>query len=240
MKIIEKILKKQSALSQHPAITIGVLGDSVSQGCFECYLTSEEKIETVFDAASSYATRLKETLNLLYPRVQFNLINAGISGDNAQGGLKRIDRDILAYHPDLVILAFALNDATTGMDGIQKYKAAMSEMIKKVTESGAECIVLTPNAMNTEVSCHLKEKPFIKLAKSLERIQNDGILDAYAQAAREVAKQEGALLCDVYAKWKNMIEAGVNVTDLLANYLNHPIRQMHYLTATMLCDCILK
>ena len=240
MKIIKKIIQKQSSLSQNPAVTIGVLGDSVSQGCFECYLTSEDKIETVFDTASSYASRLKEMLNLLYPRVQFNMINAGISGDNAQGGLKRIDRDILAYHPDLVILGFALNDSTTGMDGIQKYKAAMSEMIRKITASGAECIVLTPNAMNTEVSCHLREKPLVKMAKSLEKIQNDGILDAYAQAARDVAEQEGAVLCDVYALWKSMIEAGVDVTDLLANHLNHPLRRMHYLTAMKLCECILK
>ena len=240
MKIIEKIIKKQSSLSQNPAITIGVLGDSVSQGCFECYMTSEDRIETVFDTASSYASRLKEMLNLLYPRVQFNLINAGISGDNAQGGLKRIDRDILAYHPDLVILGFALNDSTMGMDGLEKYKAAMSEMIRKIKASGSECIVLTPNAMNTEISCHLTEKPLMKMAKSLGKIQNEGILDRYAQAARDVAAAEGALLCDVYAKWKKMMDAGVNVTDLLANYLNHPIRQMHYLTAMMLCDCILK
>ena len=238
MKIIEKITKKQAALSANPAITIALLGDSVTQGCFECYADGDN-VETVFDTDSSYGSRLKSMLNLLYPRVQFNLINAGISGDSAQGGLKRLDRDVLSYHPDLVIVGFALNDSTTGLDGLEKYKKAMTEILTKIRAQGAECIVLTPNAMNLEVSCHLQDKPLVRFAKRFQQIQKDGVLDRYVEAAKEVATQTGATICDVYAKWQKMMDAGVDVTELLANKLNHPIREMHYLTAIMLCDCIL-
>ena len=239
MKIVEKICKKQQNLSLNPAVTIALLGDSVTQGCFECFTKEDERVETVFDADSSYGSRLKSMLNLLYPTVQFNFINAGISGDSAKGGLKRLDRDVLAYHPDLVILGFALNDSTQGEGALDDYKSAMTEIIQKVKAQGAECIVLTPNAMNTGISCHLKEKALLKIAKQLQKIQVSGLLDKYAEAAKAVAAENGAVVCDVYSVWKKMIAAGVDVTELLANKLNHPVRQMHYMTAMMLCECIL-
>ena len=93
--------------------------------------------------------------------------------------------------------------------------------------------------MNTYVSSALKEKPLIKFAENFKRIQLDGILDQYAEAARGVAAAYGAKVCDVYAEWKKMMAAGVDVTELLANKLNHPIRRMHYMTAMMLLECIL-
>jgi len=239
MKMLEKIINKQKALSANPTVTIAVFGDSVTQGCFECYLDEKDDIQTIFDAESCYGNRLKEMLNLLYPSVPFQLINAGISGDSAKGGVKRIDRDVLAYHPDLVIVGFALNDSTAGIAGLKEYRENLGEIIRRVKAQGAECIVLTPNAMNTGVSPFLKEKTLRKFAERFAAIQNDGVLDRYAETAREVARENGALLCDVHSKWKAMLAAGVNVTELMANKLNHPIRKMHYMTAMMLVDLIL-
>lgn len=240
MKILEKIIKKQEKLTDNPTVTIAVFGDSVTQGCFECYLDEKDDIQTVFDAESSYGNRLKEMLNLLYPSVPFQLINAGISGDSAKGGVKRIERDVLSFHPDLVVVGFALNDSGAGVAGLAEYKANLSEIIRKIMAAGAECIVLTPNAMNTTVSPLIKEKTYLKLAERFKKAQIEEVLDRYAETAREVARENGALLCDVYAKWKAMIQAGVNVTDLLANKLNHPIRKMHYMTAMMLLDLIIR
>ena len=239
MKIVEKITYKQSVASQAPAVTIALLGDSVTQGCFECYTDPKGNLKPVYDYDSSYGSRLQSMLHVLYPRVPIHIINAGVSGDSAQGGLRRLDRDVLSYRPDLVVVGFALNDSMAGAAGIEAYKAAMNEIVKKVVASGAECIVLTPNTMNTEVSDHLKEASERKLAEKMATLQNGGVLDLYADAAREIASKNGAVLCDVYAKWKKMMKAGVEVTELLSNKLNHPIRSMHYLTAMMLLDCIL-
>lgn len=239
MRIIDKIQKKQSDLLLYPSITIGCLGDSVTQGCFECFTTSETTLETVFDSTSSYCTRLKEILNMLYPNVQFNMINAGISGDSAVSGLKRLDRDILSFNPDLVIVGFALNDACAGLNGLNVYREALTEIIRKIKAIGTECIILTPNAMNLNTSCHLKDELFVSLSKNFAKIQLNGILDKYVETAKAVATENGVAVCDVYSKWKKMIDGGVNTTELLANKLNHPIRPFHYLTAMMLCDIIL-
>ncbi|HCH27997.1 MAG TPA: GDSL family lipase, partial [Ruminococcaceae bacterium] len=58
MKIIEKLNAKQDIYGEKP-VTIAFLGDSVTQGCFECYIKEDGKIETVFDYKSAYSTRLR-------------------------------------------------------------------------------------------------------------------------------------------------------------------------------------
>ena len=101
MKVIVKINKNQS-MADNPPVTIAFIGDSVTQGCFEVYFETETKMETVFETSNSYSTRLREMLGRLYPNSQVNIINSGISGDSVLGGLKRLERDVLRFSPDLV------------------------------------------------------------------------------------------------------------------------------------------
>ena len=236
MKIIEKISQSQKDIGGAKPVTIACIGDSVTQGCFECYTVDKEGIGTVFDSASGYPTRIKEMLALLYPSVPVQIINAGINGDNAVNGTKRIDRDVLAYAPDLVIIGFALNDSTGGEEGLAAYKSALEEMVQKVLQSGAECILLTPNMMNVDTSPHIKDELFIRLSKWFGDIQKSGVLGKYAQTEREVATAFNVRVCDMYESWRRMQLGGVNVTELLSNKLNHPVRQLHYYTAIKLIE----
>ena len=43
------------------------------------------------------------------------------------------------------------------------------------------------------------------------------------QAARSAAKETEVPLCDVYEKWMSMYQNGVDITDLLSNYLNRKV-----------------
>lgn len=237
MKIIEKIAKKQSGLVENPPATIVFLGDSVTQGCFECYMTGPRSLETVFDYPNAYSTRIREMFAILYPNAQVNIINSGISGDGTAVGLQRLERDVLSYHPDLVVVSYGLNDAACGgMAGLDGYGERLKEIFNRITETGAECIFLTENMMNTKTSCHLKDDLLIELAEQFAKVENDGVLEAYFNRAKEVAKASGVRVCDCYAKWKKMQAGGVDTTELLANKLNHPIRPLHYLFAFSLIE----
>ena len=48
MKIIEKLTAKKE-MFPNPPVTIAFFGDSVTQGCFECYTLENDRLETVFD-----------------------------------------------------------------------------------------------------------------------------------------------------------------------------------------------
>lgn len=237
-KIIEKIKKKQENLQENESITIVFLGDSVTQGCFECYKTGPSSLETVFDYSSAYSTRLREMFSILYPNVQINIINSGISGDGVEGGILRLDRDVLSYHPDLVVVSYGLNDAGNGLENLNRYGECLKDIFNRIKDLGAECIFLTENMMNTKTSCHLTDHFLIGIAERFAKIENDGVLEAYFEKAKEIAATCGVGVCDCYAKWKKLQSAGVDTTELLANKLNHPIREMQYLFAISLLEVL--
>lgn len=235
MKIVEKLKAKLDIRGEKP-VTIAFFGDSVTQGCFECFIDNGE-IGVVFDYKSAYSSRVREMLNILYPQVQVNIINSGISGDNTTNAINRIDRDITPFSPDLVVVSFGLNDSGNGMDFLDKYAENLRAILKKVAENGAEVIFLTQNAMNTKISYEFKEADaLLHTAKFTENIQNSGTLKAYMDKAREVAEECGAKVCDIYPMWEKLIAGGVNVTELLANKINHPIREIHYYMAMKLIE----
>ena len=239
LKVVEKIKEKSEDICNQKPITIAFLGDSVTQGCFECYKTGENSMETVFDYSSAYSTRFKELLNILYPNVQLNIINSGISGCATSAGLSRLERDVLCYHPDLVVVSFGLNDACGGLRNLKNYEANLRGIFKDIKENGCECIFMTQNYMNTELSCHIANDAFfVSTAKQLSEIQNSGVLKEYFQTAKILAKEFDVPVCDMYAVWEKMHESGVRVTELLANKLNHPIREFHYYMAIKLIETI--
>ena len=239
METAKKIAAKLDIQNQ-PPVTIAFLGDSVTQGCFECYMTSKTTLQTVFDYKSAFSETVGDILHTLYPMAQVNIVNSGISGDNAPGGLARLERDVLAYHPDLVVLSFGLNDATRGKAGLADYASALEGMMARLRDAGAEVIFLTQNFMCQKTSPHIMNEPmFVSLAERFAEIQNSGVLGEYFRAAREVAKKYGAHLCDLYALWEAMAAAGVDVTELLSNKLNHPIREFHRYMAAKLVETML-
>ena len=203
MNITEKLNRKKS-LREFPSVTIAFLGDSVTQGCFDCYIDENGNIETKFDYANAYSTRVKEYLNILYPQVQVNIINSGISGDNAAGGLGRIERDVLSFLPDLTVVSFGLNDSMSGINGLDSYTENLEKIFGILKENNSEIIFLSQNFMNTKVSCHLKDEKLRNCAKDTMRIQNEGILKAYMNAAIGVAKNFDVKVIDSYSMWAAM------------------------------------
>ena len=95
--------------------------------------------------------------------------------------------------------------------------------------------------MNTKTSPHLKEELFIKLLSKdfANNVQNSGVLKAYFESAKAVCEECGVTVCDLYPIWERLKNAGVDTTELLANKLNHPIRELHYYIAIKLMETML-
>ncbi len=238
-KITDKLLARQNANYDNPGVTFAFLGDSVTQGCFDCYRKSEDSIETVFDKNSAYHKYLADIFTVLYPNVPVNIINAGISGDNATHALTRLERDVIKFSPDLVVVCFGLNDCGKGLEGIDEYKNSLSEIFDRLKNADCEVIFMTPNIMCTELSCHLTDDMLKDIAQNVAKRQNDGVLDAYIDAAKSVCITKNVKVCDCYAKWKKLADIGINTTNLLSNYINHPTREMNWMFAYSLAETIL-
>lgn len=240
MKIMQRFIEKHRHLNDYRPVTIAFLGDSVTQGCFELYNITPERIETVFDQNHGYHQYLKEMLATLYTNVPVNTVNAGISGGNAPHGLQRLERDILSSNPDLVVVCFGLNDCGGGLEKLEKYTTAMEGIFARLEQEGIESILMTPNMMCTKVDCRITDPYQQKTAEKCAQKQNDGILKAYLEEAKKIAAAHGAAICDCYAKWETLHQNGVNINPLLSNYINHPTREMNKLFAVSLLETMLK
>lgn len=239
MRIAERIKENVGRPGQNRPVTIGFLGDSVTQGCFELYSTGEESIETEFRSFQAYHSKLKRMLEEVFPSVPINIINAGVSGDNAPNGRRRLQRDILSFQPDLVVVCLGLNDAGRGMEGIDDYAQALEGIFQELQAADIEVIFMTPNMMGTRAVAEAKD-PFIhSLLENITRLQVDGTADAYMEKAREVCAANRIPVCDCYRKWKRLEETGADVTRLLANRVNHPVENMHWLFAASLFEMML-
>lgn len=236
MEILNKLAAKARDNRDAAPVTIAFLGDSVTQGCFEIYNKSNGAIETVFDKTNAYHAHLARMLSVIYPSVPVNIINAGVSGGKAPQGLDRLERDVISHNPDLCVVAFGLNDSTKGRENLSNYTSALDGIFKKLKDAGIEIIFMTPNMMCTEVSCHLREDNQITTALKCASVQNEGVLEMFLEAAKEVARQNGVAVCDCYTRWKKLYDNGANVTELLANHINHPTREMNNLFAISLLE----
>ena len=105
-------------------------------------------------------------------------------------------------------------------------------MFDACNERHIPAIFMTPNMLNTYVTEDTPEE-MRGFAADTARLQNDGTMDRYMQAACRVAQERGIPVCDCYALWKKRSETE-DTTRLLANGINHPLAEMHELFADAL------
>ena len=230
MKFIEKIRKKQADIHSERQPVIAFLGDSVTHGCFDLYMKNGN-IETHTYMEKGYHEKVKKILGMLYPTVPVTMVNAGISGDSAPCGLKRMDRDVLSYQPDLVVVCYGLNDAMGGEDGVQAYTEALRQIFQKIKAVGSEGIFLTPNVRSNSLNVLFDQKQLNDCAQRVIDNENAGMLSRYLNAARVLCEEENVILCDCNAIWNMLRENDVDINILLSNRINHPTEKMDWMFA---------
>lgn len=210
---------------------IVALGDSVTAGHFEWCLEKEKlerflkgewkpqkgEIIEITDAREVYHERFRQKLIDLFEQTSVSVINSGIAGDTILGMRDRLERDVIRYQPDLVLINGSLNwDMGLGTTG--EYKEILREVIRKITEmTEADIILMTPNME--------LPNPWLKVTSTLpERVA----------CIRELAEEEQVCLADTYFVWEQFLKQGYELSRLLANGINHPSKAGHEVYALTL------
>ncbi len=94
-----------------------------SFAAFDARAKAGERLNVVFFGASltwganasdpvetSYRAVMRDRFEQHYPAARFRFRDAAIGGTNSQLGVFRLERDVLAHHPDLVFVDFTAND----------------------------------------------------------------------------------------------------------------------------------
>lgn len=231
MKIIQKIKCKANDLFGTRQPVIAFTGDSVTQGCFEVYIKDNGALETVFVSTESYCEKVRKILLTLFPSSNVNIVNAGISGNKAFMGYRRLKEDVLSFNPDLTVVCYGLNDSNLRQDGLEEYKESLRKIFEDLKSAGSEVVFMTPNMCTDRVDVSIKEEQIEAAAKRVADTVNDGWLDKYIESAKMICAEENVPVCDCYEMWKNMQKCGVDITSLLSNKINHPTKEMHWMFA---------
>lgn len=164
-------------MKQRPIVAFG---DSMTKG-------HTAPAHTVWPAL--LADELKRRLGPDAPEV----INAGANGNTTAEGLARIDRDVLAHRPALVLVEFG-NDSTDQPARhvpIPQFRTNLHTIHRLVTGVGAKLALMTfPPIVNDWH--HARNNPYYARTNGC-----DGAQEEYRQATREEAQTLGCLLFDL-------------------------------------------
>ena len=211
---------------------IAFLGDSVTHGAFECI--QGDSAGCIFDMDAVYHERLRRMLLAVNPWLPVSIINAGVAGDNAILGLARLERDVISHKPHICVVNFCLNDLS---ETVEEYVAALREIFTRLMAADIRPILLTPSMLNTYV--HPDTIPMYRdFAAVTAGWHQSGVMDGYVEAAKTLAAELEVAVADAYAKWKALEAEGMDVTENLANYINHPSRELHQLFADALFETL--
>jgi lysophospholipase L1-like esterase len=135
-----------------------------------------------------YITFIKQALDEKHKDLNITCLGAGISGNKVPDLQKRVERDVIARKPTLVVIYIGINDVWHGEKDpargtpTDKYVAGLKEVIGKIQAAGARVVLCTPSVIGEK---HDGSNPL------------DNILDAYAGLSRGVAQELKVPVCDL-------------------------------------------
>jgi lysophospholipase L1-like esterase len=134
-----------------------------------------------------YITQLREIIKNESKADNFDLIGAGIGGNKVYDLYLRLESDVLAANPDIVVIYIGVNDVWhkqshgTGTDP-DKFERFYLALIKKLKEKNIQVILCTPAVVGekTDFSNQL-----------------DGDLNSYSTIVRKIAATQALQLVDL-------------------------------------------
>ncbi len=105
------------------------------------------------DLGAGYVKIAANKLRLLYPDQPFEILNRGVGGDRTEQLLARMQEDVLAEKPDVVVLQVGINDVwhrfLIGVEvKAEDFRANYTSIVRELKGSGAKLIALQPFALS--------------------------------------------------------------------------------------------
>jgi lysophospholipase L1-like esterase/RNase H-fold protein (predicted Holliday junction resolvase) len=146
-------------------------------------------------------------LQKAYPNAKIKMINAGISGHTTANGLARIDKDVIAQKPHLVVVMFGMNDIARVKP--ENFQDNLQEIVRRCTAAGAAVVLCTPNSVYENTA-----RP------------NAG-LENLSKRVRQVASEHKLPVVDCFKAWQDIRRRSETEWMLLMSDTIHPNMHGH-------------
>jgi lysophospholipase L1-like esterase len=121
--------RSAARIDQGSPLTIVAIGSSSTQGV------------GASTPSLSYPSRLQEELRERLPAIEIRVLNRGIGGQDVAEELKRLDRDVVAEHPDLVIWQVGTN-AVLRRDDLAADEELIRGGVSLMKEEGIDIVLM--------------------------------------------------------------------------------------------------
>jgi lysophospholipase L1-like esterase len=102
----------------------------------------------------------------------YEIINAGVAGHTTKDAMKRIQKDVLTYHPEIVTVMFGSNDAATHKKvSIKTYEDNLFEIIRLI--GAKKTILITPPPVDESLQPNRRNDEIAKYADVVTKIANE-------------------------------------------------------------------
>ncbi|MBV8337341.1 MAG: SGNH/GDSL hydrolase family protein [Alphaproteobacteria bacterium] len=130
LSAIEAALDRSAArIEKHERLTIVAMGSSSTQGV------------GASTPAMSYPNRLEQELKERFPDVDIQVLNRGMGGQDVSEEILRLDKDVIAAHPDLVIWQVGTN-AVLRRDDLGADQRLISRGVLLLKEDGIDVVLM--------------------------------------------------------------------------------------------------
>jgi acyl-CoA thioesterase I len=165
-----------------------------------------DSITEIGSSPHGYVTLVAHTLNELDPNHQFEVINAGISGQKATDMHARFQKDVIDRHPDVVTLSVGVNDVwhdfrdpgwnkrvPTGDSGagvkLPVYIQEVDAMATEAKAAGIRMVLVSPTLVYEDLNC----------------AENQRLME-YVDAERDIARRHHLTFVDLNAVFRDVVK----------------------------------
>ena len=137
------------------------------------------------DLGVGYVKIAAGKLRLLYPEIKFCFVNRGNGGERTAELLQRVEKDVVAEHPDYVVLEVGVNDVWCRFSRGEEvtpetFRANYQALVDAILATGARLYLIQPYAL--KMGDKQRFRPF---------------LATFNEIIREIAKEKGITLIPV-------------------------------------------
>ena len=191
--------------------TIVFLGDSITFGY------------GLDDPSKSFYGRIDAIMKAgIYDNVR--TINAGVNGDDTGEALARI-ANVRAHDPDIVVIAFGLNDCQNVRITLLKFRQNLIRIIMALPKKTRVILATSNSFMDTG------QEQWKELNASL---------DDYMDEVRKLSREKGYSLIDVHSVWKKQLRTDSRHIETLYVDPTHPSELGHKLLFETYMDVLRK
>lgn len=149
------------------------------------------------------------------PKNPIEVLNAGIGGERTDQALKRLNQDVIAKKPDIVIIMYGANDSYVDIGKTEprlsqrEFRQNLQQIVERLQAEKIRVILMTeprwgrnakPNGIGEHPNKHME--PFMEIV-------------------RDVARSKSISLVDHYEIWRKLEASGLDIGSITTDQL-HP------------------